>query len=273
MFVDVHGGMLWALGALLLSFASFWCACAVKGTMRAALWLFPLMIALALAGQFGNWIAPKLVDLAVSRFDPFTDFRFTNSVSNLESFVMLATPLRLVTILMAPVLLIAVIQSYRLYRAQLQDGTLSVIRNLLPLATVVFLCAFSLMAFCVFVAHARQQMWTMFQETHEAIENIQPGTADATHPLQLTAEDLLKAAPLSERTQRWLRNSRFTIAPDKPNPGVPYCCGENSRIVTVAPGKAYSSYLVTVHRPRGSDCTLSFQPVGHGYGILGGVCE
>jgi ABC-type transport system involved in multi-copper enzyme maturation permease subunit len=275
LFVDVHGGMLWALGALLLSFASFWCACVVKGTVRAALWLFPLMFALALAGQFGNWIAPKLVDFAVSRFDLFTDFRFTNSVSNLQSFVMLATPLRLVTILMAPVLLIAVIQSYRLYRAQLQDGTLSVIRNLLPLAIVVFLCAFSLMAFYVFVAHARQQMWTMFRETHEAIENIQPGSAnlDATHPLQLTAEDLVKAAPLSQRTQRWLRNSRITIAPDKPNPGAQYCCRGNAEIVTVAPGKPYSSYLVTVHLPRGSGCTLSFQPFGHGNGILGGVCE
>ena len=273
--VDVHGGMLWALGALLLSFASFWCACAVKGTVRAALWLFPLMFALALAGQFGNWIAPKLVDLAGSRFDLFTNFRFTNSVSNLESLVMPATPLRLVTILMAPVLLIAVIQSCRLYRVQLQDGTLSVIRNLLPLAIAVFLSAFSLMAFYVFVAHARQQMWTMFQETHEAIENIQPSTAnlDATHPLQLAGEDLFKAAPLSERTQHWLRNSRIMIAPGKPNPGALYCCRGNAGIVTVAPVKTYSSYLVTVHLLRGSDCTLSFQPVGHGYGVLGGVCQ
>lgn len=274
MFVDAHQGMGWALMVLLLTFASFWCACAVNGTVRAALWLFPLMIALAFAGQFGGWIAPKLMDLVASRFDLFTNFRFTNAVSNLQRFVVLATPLRVITLLSVPTLLIAVIQSYRMFREQPQDGMLSVTRKLLPLAIAAFLSIFSLLALYALVANAQQQMWTMFRETHEAIEKIQPDTAklDVTHPLQLTAEDLDKAAPLSARTQRWLRNSSISVAADKPHPGVRYCCGVNSRSIRSAPAKDYSWYLAVIHLPGGSECTVSFH-AGRENGILGGVCE
>ncbi len=273
MFVDPHAGMVWLLVVLLLSFASFWCACAANGTARAALLVFPMIFALTLADRFGGWIAPKLLDLVVSRFDSFADFRFTNSVSNIQWFVIRGTPLGVVTLLLVPTLLIAVIQSYRLFRAQVQDSILSVIRNLLPLAMMAFLCSFSLLAFFTFVDQAKLQMWAMFRETHEAIEKVQPGTPnlDATHPLELTAEDLAKATPLSERTRRWLRDSRITVAPDAPHPGR-YCCPGNSRSITFPPDKAYSWYLATVHLANGSKCTLSFV-AGRGHGILGGVCQ
>jgi len=191
------------LTALLLTVASFWCACAVNGTVRAALWFVPAVGAVLLAGRCGGWMAPRLVDLAVSRFDPFAYFRFTHAVSSLQSFLIFATPLRVVTLLLVPTLLLAVIQSYRLFRAPLQDSIFFVIRNLLPLAITAFLCTLALMAFYAFVAHAKQQMWTMFSETHEAIEKIQPGPSklDATHPPQLSAEDPVKAAPRVDGSQ------------------------------------------------------------------------
>ena len=274
MFVDVHTGMVWLLAASLLTFASFWCACAVNGTVRAVLWLLPVIITLSLASDFGEPVARKLMDLVVSRFDPFADFRFTDTVSNINFFVIRATPIPFLAFLLVPALLFAVIQSYRLFRTQLQDSTLSVIRNVLPLALLAFLSSFFLLASYAFVDYAKLQMWTMFRETHEAIEKIRPGTAnlDATHPLQLTLEDLAKASPFSERTRRWLRNSRITVAPDKPHPGRFYCCGGNSRSITFAPDKVYSWYLATIDLASGSHCTLSFQ-AGHGWGILGGVCE
>jgi polyhydroxybutyrate depolymerase len=144
----MHGAMPGLLlTGLLLTFASFWCACAVNGTVRAALWFVPAMGAVILAVRSGDWIAPKLVDLAVSRFDPFTNFRFSSAVSNLQSLVIGATPLGVVTLLLVPTLLLAVIQSYRLFRAQLQDSILSVIRNLLLLAITAFLSVFCLAAF------------------------------------------------------------------------------------------------------------------------------
>ncbi len=117
-------------------------------------------------------------------------------------------------------------------------------------------------------------MWTMFRETHQSNEKIQPRTAnlDAAHPLQLTVEDLAKAYPLSDGTRRWLRNSRITVAPDKAHPGVRYCCPGNSRGITFPPDKAYSWYLATIHLASGSDCTLSFE-AGQRFGILGGGAD
>jgi hypothetical protein len=275
-FVDPNAGVVWLLVVSLLTFASFWCACALKGTVRAVLWLFPVIITLGAASDFGEPVARKLMNLVVSRFDPFTDFRFTNAVSNINFFVTGGTTILLFFAFLAPTLLFAVIQSFRLFRTQLQGSTLSVIRSLFPLAIVAFLSGFSLMAFFAFVDHAKLQMWTMFRETHEAIEKIQPGAAnlDAAHPLQLTVEDLAKASHLSERTRRWLRDARITVAPDQPHPrrSGQYCCGGNSRSVTLAPDKDYSWYLATIHLASGSHCTLAFGG-GHGWGILGGVCE
>ena len=276
MSVNLETGMDWLLSVLLVSFASFWCACAIKGTVRATLWVFPALIALSLAGAFGDRIAIQVVDFVVSRLDLFVDFRFTNAVSNIHLFATGVPPKwLLVLLLVAPTLALAVVQSGWLFRKQLQDSPLFVVRRLLPLAITAFLCSFSLAGLIAFVDQGKQQMWTVFRETHQAIERIQPGNAklNATHPLQLTLEDLAKAYPLSERTWRWLRDSRIIVAPDKPLPGGRYCCGENLRgIITFASDQAYSSYLATIHLPSGSDCIVSFQAGGE-YGILGGVCK
>ncbi len=161
MFVDPHAGMVWLLEVLLLTFASFWCACAVNGTVRAVLWLFPMLGALAIAGEFGERAARGLMVLLVSRFDPFAGLKFTNSVSNSVSNIRLlvigAAPLRVVTFLLVPTLLVAVIQSYRLFRAQPQDSARSVVRNLAPLAITAFLCSFTLAAFYALVVHHARQ--------------------------------------------------------------------------------------------------------------------
>jgi polyhydroxybutyrate depolymerase len=137
------------LTALLLTVAAFWCACAVKGTVRAVLWYVPAIGAVLLAGRCGGWIGPKLLELVVSKFHPFTDFRFINAISNLhiQFFFALATPLRAVAVLLVPTLLIAVIQSYRLFREQVQDSILSMMRNLLPLAITAFVSVFCFAAF------------------------------------------------------------------------------------------------------------------------------
>jgi ABC-type transport system involved in multi-copper enzyme maturation permease subunit len=274
MFVDVKAMPGLLLVVLLLSFASFWCASAVNGTVRAALWLLPLMATLLLAGKFGAWVAPQLMDLVVSRFDLFADFRLTNAVSNIQLESIAADPRRLAMLLLAPALLLAVRQSYRLFRTQLQDSALPVIRRLLPLAMVTFLWTFALGAFDSAADHARYQIWGMFRETHAAIEKLQSGTAqlEADHPLRLTAEDLAKASPLSERTRRWLANSIITVVPDKPHPGRPYCCGGNSRGITLVTDKAQSWYLATIQLQSGSSCTVSFMAV-FGHGTLGGVCK
>ncbi len=58
-FVDAQTAAGWVALVLLLSFASFWCASAVNGTVRAAICVFPVIIALAIAGGFGGWTPPE----------------------------------------------------------------------------------------------------------------------------------------------------------------------------------------------------------------------
>ena len=265
--------MAWLLAMALLCFASFWCASAVNGTVRAALWVFPVILALALAASSGEWVVRELMDSVFSKFDLFTDFGFTTAVSHLDSSLAGMPPLLFVSLLLLPVLAFAAVQSRRLFSKQLQDSPLFVVRRLLPLALTAFLCSFSFAAFYSFLQHADEQMSSLFLETHQAIENFPPGIAalDSGHPVQLTLDDLAQDSHLSSRTRRWLRGSRITLAPDKPHPGA-YCCGGNSRGITFAPQKSYSWYLATIELPSGSACALSFR-AGRGFGILGGACK
>ncbi len=175
MFVDPHGAMVWLVVMPLLTFASFWCACAFNGTVRAVLWLFPMLGALVIAGQFGERVARGLLALPVLwKFDLFPDAAFMSYPLNIQLLVIGAAPFRVVTFLLIPTLLIAVIQSYRLFRAQPQDSARSAVRNLAPLAITAFLCSFSLAAFYAFAGHAKQQRWKLLRETHQWIEKIQP---------------------------------------------------------------------------------------------------
>lgn len=282
--VDSGHWISWLLPALLLTFASFWCACTLNGTVRAALCVFPILLALALAGRFGDWAADQFdtsggLVFVASKLGLFANFHFTNSVANLNPVATVAPLTIILLTLLVPVLFVALLQSRWLFRKQLQDSALFVVRRLLPLAITVFLCSFSLAAFNYFVFAAKKQMWAMFRETHDAIDKLQPGPAipddsnvAAAPPLQLTLEDLNKAAPLSERTQRWLRGARITVSPEAPHFSGHYCCGANSDLFTILPDKAHPWYSATIQLPTGTVCTVSFQAARQ-LGILGGICK
>jgi hypothetical protein len=276
MFADVHLRTDLLVGAALLTFAAFWCACAVSGTVRAVLGVIPVMVTLWLAGEFGRWVGPALTNLFVSRFDPFADAGFTKAVisrffdvhSGHERWTiyLLETSYPPVLALMwTPTLVLAVIQSYRLFRAQLQNGARTLIRNLLPLAMLAFLCSSCWMAASTFVDRAFGESSRPFFETFMAIRNIQPDTAkvDATHPLQLTVEDLAKASPLSEHTRRWLQNARITVALEEPPHHARFGCGANSQPIVTPYDQGYSWYLITVHLADGSSLSVELEPVHH----------
>ncbi|HEV2352300.1 MAG TPA: PHB depolymerase family esterase [Terriglobia bacterium] len=142
------------LTALVLTLASFWCACAVKGTVSAALLFAPAVSAVLYASDWGGRIAPTLTHFLVSKFDPFMHDRIINAILNLQFLAMSLIPLPIerayffvVTLLLVPTLLLAVLQSHRLFREPARDSVLSVIRNLLPLAVTAFLSVFCWAAF------------------------------------------------------------------------------------------------------------------------------
>ena len=272
-FVDGYFGTRWLLWALILTFGAFWCACAVKGTVRAVLWVLPVLIAVGLASVFGERAGRELVDVFVARFDLFASFRFTTTVSRLGPNVFsrlieaasndmtgsIQAALVLTTTILIPTLLFAVIQSYRLFRAQLQDRALSVVRSLLPLAMTAFLCSFLLLAFYTFVQDAAIQTRMLIFGTHNAIHKILPSAAklDATHPLQLTGDDVEKAFKdypfsLPANTRRWLRNARITVTPDKSYPSG-FSCAKTQ-------WESICYYSATIHLADGTDLTQSYGP-------------
>ena len=282
---DVHVGTDLLVGAVLLSFAAFWCACAVNGTVRAVLWVLPVMIALYFAGELGKWVGPVFTDLFFSRFDPFANLKFAHAVNSIfvpKPFYTFGDVdwasrygygLARLTLLWLPTLLLAAGQSYRLFRAQVRESALSLVRNLLPLAMVAFLCSFSLLALLSFVGRARNPKVIAFFESIQAIEKIQSGAAklDAAHPLQLTVEDLAKAFPLSKSTRRILGNSHITLALEEPPHHGHFGCGENSQPHGLQ-DLGYSWYSATIPLADGSHFTVAFDPVTN-YTISAGICE
>ena len=287
MLADVHVGRDLLVGAVLLTFAAFWCACAVKGTVPAVLWVLPVMITLYFAAELGKWAGPALTNLFFSRFDPFTNVKFTDAVSRFGSAAFFKliqaastnmtdsaqAELALTTLILVPTLLYAVIQSYRLFRAQLQDRVLSVVRSLLPLAMTAFLCSFFSLAFYTFVGQARDQKTTALFQIIDAIQKFQSGVGklDAAHPMQLTVEDLAKASPISKSTRRLLGDSHITLSLDEPPHHGQSGCSENPQPYGLS-ALGYSWYSAIIPLADGSRFIVAFDPVTH-YVISGGICK
>jgi hypothetical protein len=287
MLADVHVGRDLLVGAVILTFAAFWCACAVKGTVPAVLWTPPVMITLYFALELGKWAGPALTNLFFSRFDPFANLKFAGTVSRFSSnafFKLIEAASNnmtdsaqaafvLTTTILVPTLLCAVIQSYRLFRAQLQDRALTVVRSLLPLAVIAFLSSLSSLAFYAFVGQAQNPKLTAFFETIQAIQKFQSGAAklDAAQPLQLTVEDLANASPLSKSTRRFLGNSHITLALDAPPHHAQFGCAENPQPHGL-PDQGYSWYSAIGSLADDSHFFVAFDPVTHSI-ISAGFCK
>ena len=228
MFVDFGELRDWMLMVPIMTFAAFWCACAANGTVRASLWVAMAPMAIWVARSGGTWLGEELArttgtlrDLVLSWFhlSPLTFATITDSAR------------AGVLWLFVPVLLLALFQSYRLFRIQLQDSLLWMLRCLMPLVTVTILWSFS--ASAGFVSSS----WEPFIETRQALDKFQPGAAK----LEITGEDLAKGSPLTALTRRWLSGSRIVVAPDK----------------------AHSSgYLATIHLASGLECRLAVSHYG-----------
>jgi len=267
---DVHLGMDWLLVVGLLTFAAFWCACAVNGTVPAVLWVLPVLGGVCLAWLFGGWVAGKFVGFICAAADPLAHIQLAVAVSRYwwysrpegptlglvwarSSFFFWIPPSPLFCAL---ALLLALIQSYRMFRAQLQNGTRSLVRNLLPLAMFIFLWTFFVTASQAFVESVGGEMTTVQVQTHNAIEKILINTPDrdAKQPLQLTEADVVKMwrfhSPIS--SHRWLRDSRITVTPSKAHPRSFYCWKNTWKENSCA-------YQATIHLANGVDMIQSFE--------------
>jgi hypothetical protein len=97
-------------------FIGFWCASAVKGTTRALLWLCPVLAIVLTAGGVGT-VGSHLIGGGLTR-----------SISNSRQFAVATFVF----------LLAAALQSYQLFRAEVQDGNQSLFRSLPVLVLLAF---------------------------------------------------------------------------------------------------------------------------------------
>lgn len=275
----------WLLGVLILTFASFCCACAVKGTVRAALLVLPALIVLSLASVFGIETGGKFADFMVSKFDPFANFRFTDTIVSMVfprsslSFLLGRSyynenSTQVLLALSIPTLILALLLSYRLFCNQVRDGALSLFRNLLPLAVVAFLSTFAFLFTVTFVWDAWQQDWEVFNEARGAIVEIHSRSPkpDGSHPVHLKLDDLARVYPLSETTRRWLHGSSITIVPLK---GPPSRYGESGDSIFRPwwPNDRRPWYLTTILLPGGTHCAESYPSWNRTFNMFFVICK
>jgi hypothetical protein len=226
----VHVGVLQADLILIpiLILACFWCACAANGTVRAVTWVFPVTAAIFLASSGGVWLGQELSrttgtlkDFLVSSLH-LSPLAFATATDFARSHVLW---------LFVPTLVFALIQSYRLFRTPQGDSALWVLRCLLPVAAVTILWSFSAYAGLV------SSRWEPFEETRQALNQFQPGTAK----IELSGEDLAESSALTTPTRRWLKGSSITVAPGH---------------------SALPGYLATIHLASGLECKLTVTHYG-----------
>jgi hypothetical protein len=228
----------------LFTLAAFWCACAVNGTWPAVAWVFPAMAAVDLARRCGLLLAgqltlnaPTLREFAISRL-------------HLDPEVLIGAPSIIAAefLLIAPATVLAVVQSYRMFRTQPQDSTFGIGRSLLALALVVLSCTLLVNASGIGGQASsgmyRTRSWYPLREIEWAAEKRGFARANSdAHPRQVTVADLAETSLLSPLTQRWLRGSRITIVP-------------NQAFVSDPPA-------ILIHLVSGLECRIGVIRLGH----------
>ncbi len=222
-YVDLNALPTWLTVVSLVSLTAFWCSCAVPGTVRASIWVFPIVNIVYLSGVAGMLLGDEmasrtgtLVDMVISRFQMNPDAGRVHYDIPLE-------------ILVLAVLAFGLIQSSRLFRIQAQESLLWMLRCVLPLGLVTFLCTLG-----VSVGYASSR-WYPFGETRRAIERL--GLPDRR--VEFTVNDLNGTGGIGGLTRRWLAGSTITVAPGVANPPV------------------QKAHNITIHLATGRSCFMT----------------
>lgn len=259
----------WIAAAAALTFASFWCACAVKGTVQATLWVFPLGFIVWIAGPAaGALISPfekslqRLVAFVVMRFDPIKTTHAFQRTLDAISFNSSAA----LFIAVAPLIAVAVIQSHRAFRGQVSANRLWVVRYALPLVIASFLWSFAGMLFFFGAREAYDHESNVLRETNAAIAKIVANDAPrgTTKARRVTADELAQAAPLSDATASWLRDAQILVGPAPAavdNHRAQYFVGHRWISLT-SPGGATpiaQPYSAVIRTRSGTQCAFTYQ--------------
>jgi len=190
-----------------LSFPAFWCASATKGTMRAALWAIPAayvvvvayIIGVVLAMQLAN---TRIIDAAAAAVHSFT---ITYGTYDLIDDLAESWPLILVAI--------ALVQSRRLFRREVQESSFELLRRLSWPVSAAFLLGFMPQLPLSFAEHNWRAGRMLVSEIHgrTAVLGLTPeNIGTLSNPRQLSPEETEKIV-LSEPAKLWLKDARIVV--------------------------------------------------------------
>jgi len=259
-----HFQLFWLLGGLFLTLFSFWCACAVNGTVAAVAWIVPILAFAMVIPQIAVWAGAQFVDLLDVKFSVFADFRLTVFLSDLgrHDVSRIIDPFNPGTmtsgqlIFWIPTLILAVVQSYRMFGTPIRPSALAVARKLSPLIVLALLCTVFTYAFVRLAGTAEDRVYGPIASMTSAIQVVLSNSAnrEATQPLQMTVGDLNTFSTLRVPLVPWLHDAIIAIAPDKAHPTT--CCQDAKYFK----GKPVWNYTASLHLANGAVVNLSLEP-------------
>jgi hypothetical protein len=210
--VAVGHTLLRFLALSLLSFPAFWCACAVKGTIRAALWAIPASAATLFATRLGIEIAEQSGSMAPMQFI-VSKFHLLRPMSQ-STWDLLQSlaygrigPLGLLVI---PII-VALVQSRRFFRREVSENSKSLVRALVWPVGIAFAFSFLLeiprgFAIASFT-EGRERLSSVFTQVQQL--HLDLSQTDKTHRRQLTQAEI--ETVLSPDARLWLGEPSMSV--------------------------------------------------------------
>ena len=207
---DVWGLLLWT-GSW--TFAAFWAASTVKGTVKAIVWVFPAFGILIFTGSLTNifpiWQIPGF-DRLVLWLHPYPYSWWGDSWAY-QFYRNAQTPV----VMVLPAIGVMLIQTIRLLRRELRDDSRSGVRYLASALAITL--AWSVLGATPRSFHvaADFQVWSSLSELSQAVNAFNPGDEKLIEgrPLQITLDELSKTSTISASTRQWLPDPVVTVIP------------------------------------------------------------
>jgi len=195
------------LASAFVCFTAFWCSCAVKGTVRAVLWVFPAIALIGIAVGSGVSLGTQLIRYPFgSLLSQLHPYPFAKSTETLLNEVLYS---RYSAVWAVPPLLFMLIQSYRLFRTEPRDDVSRPIRYVALLTVVFFLTTFFHQLPFAIIVSANENTWKVLGEVSKAVAKMPLDTKKLTagEPITLTLDDFAQSSPLSDLARRSLNNT------------------------------------------------------------------
>jgi hypothetical protein len=267
---------LWPLQIAGITFAAFWSACLMKGTVRAALLTFPACLIVFSAGPIGQWL-PSLVPVQTKHFVDWL-ISVLGPVESGRAVARIAASLgfwdeKIFAIPAGLLFAIALIQSHRLFREPSDDSKLRVVRYLSPMFIALLICSLTVAFFIQFVRQAFPAQERLAREIDSAIEKVILTRPEVSTPLHINAEELAKTSSLSPEARHWLADSTMVIVPRPSFLMAPAPWEFNFGFFDFSRDREPAQPYSAVVRFAGSSCSISHREGKPRGAIFAAVCD